>query len=321
MKRIIQYVMAKLGLTELRRGLRALTNDVNSLHHQLGHILHQGQTSELQHQSLNSYGFSVWSQTDEDGILNFLVTRLNLPKPRCLEIGAGNFLQSNFRYLAEIRNASVYAVDAREDLERTVRSLDVSWLAPVIAHQEWITPDNIADIISLAKQAFGSLDLVSIDLDGNDYWVLSEADLSDVSLVMVEANLLFGSTEPVSIPRNDRFSRFSAHHTGLYWGASLSAWVYLLQLRGFRLVGRNTKGFNAFFVRDSLIKADPVLQAFAQNASLDSLGFDIREGRDDKGLLTYKNSKQLIASASTLPVVNVIKNEILTVGDLLRTRD
>lgn len=302
--------------TEVQKQLGRLQSEINESRKQLGEVLLSIQSTAAERNSLSDYGFSVWSQTDEDGILCFLLTRLNLKKPRCLEIGAGNFLESNFRFLAEVMNASVVAVDAREDLEREVRKLSVAWLAPVVPLRTWVTPNNINEIMVHAASDIGEIDILSIDLDGNDYWVLEAASLDNVKLISVENNPLLKSSVPVSIPRNDQFYRFDAHHSGLYWGASLGAFVHLLTSRGFRLVGRNSKGFNAYFVKSEIVENDALLNQFAGSIDLSSETWGIREGRDAAGKLTFENPAHSIKDAGTLPLVNVATGEQITLATI-----
>lgn len=282
----------------------------------MGYLLQHVQASEAEKQSLDKYGFSVWSQTDEDGILSFLVSRLDLVKPKCLEIGAGNFLESNFRFLAEIMNASVFAVDARQDLSSRVRKEPFAWLAPVVPYETWVTPANIQEIVSRAAKDIGEIDLLSIDLDGNDYWVLEKMNLEGIKLVMVEVNPLFGGSDPVSVPRDDEFNRFAAHHSGLYWGSSIAASIYLLESRGFRLVGRNSKGFNAFFVKAEIVAQDPLLTRFSDSVDLTSRTWGIREGRNREGELTFENPTKLKSEAPNLPLINVITGEQVRLDSL-----
>lgn len=319
LRKKLKQVLATLKLavaTEVQRSLSPIQSEMYLSRRQLGELHLHLQSSAEEKSSLEGYGFSVWSQTDEDGILGFLVSRLQLRKPRCLEIGAGKFLESNFRFLAEVMNASVFAVDAREDLAREVRKLDVSWLAPVVPHQTWVTPKNINEIMFQATTDIGKLDILSIDLDGNDYWVLEAANLEDIKLVMVENNPVFAGSFPVSVPRDDAFYRFDAHHSGLYWGASISAFVHLLESRGFRLVGRNSKGFNAFFLKAEIVANDPLLRQFASNVDLSSENWGIREGRDSSGNLTFEDSARLLEDSADLPLVNVATGEQMTLEDL-----
>src|SRR4051794_18496311 len=114
---------------------------------------------------------SVFSQWGEDGILDYLCDFLGLGRPSVVEFGAADFQECNSRFLAEYRNANVLAVDGRPDLESTVHKLFVGWRTTVEPVQAWITPDNADGLLTRARTAFGGVDIVSLDIDGNDYWV------------------------------------------------------------------------------------------------------------------------------------------------------
>ena len=316
MKKRIMSMLRSAFVTDSLQQIDQIQSEVFASRRQMAYLLHHFQCSEGEKDSLDKYGFSVWSQTDEDGILSFLVSRLDIAKPKCLEIGAGNFLESNFRFLAEILNASVFAVDAREDLISEVRNQTVAWLAPVVPHQAWVTPRNVSEIVTKAIKEIGEIDILSIDLDGNDYWVLEAANLENIKLVMVETNSLFGGLAPVSVPQDDQFSRFTAHYSGLYWGASIQAFVHLLESRGFRLVGRNRKGFNAFFIRDEIVAGDPLLARLSRHVKMNSDTWGIREGRNSDGQLTFADPTKLLREAPDLPLIEVTTGKQIELGSL-----
>jgi len=194
----------------------------------------------------------VYSQWGEDGILDYLCEQIGLSKPKVLEIGAGNFTECNSRFLAENRNASVFAVDGRADLIPSIESNSLRWKSHIFGYRTWVTPENVNEILDKAGQAIGTPDVFSLDLDGNDYWILQAANLDSVSVVVVEYNPLFGHNMAVTVARDDSFDRTSKHYSWLYYGASLKAFVDLLRTKGFEFVGTNRVGNNAFFVKKEL---------------------------------------------------------------------
>ena len=254
---------------------------------------------------------SVFSQWGEDGILDFLCESLGLARPNVVEFGAGNFLEFNSRFLAEYRNARVMAVDAQADLTSTLQRLPVYWRTTIDIRQEWITPDSAPRLLAEAKELFGGVDIVSLDIDGNDYWVAECLDLSGISVVVVEYNPLFGATRCVTVPRDDAFGRTAAHFSNLYYGASIRAFQELLANSGFELVGTNRAGNNAFFV--------PV--ARRPDVPLPVLGGDlsrftdwrVRESRDQSGKLTYLSGKDRLNLIGEMPLIDTGTGEQLTV--------
>jgi hypothetical protein len=260
---------------------------------------------------------SVFSQWGEDGILTYLCDVLDLVKPRALELGAGNFTECNTRFLAEHRSASVVAVDGRSDLASTIRSLGLEWKTTVMALEQWITPDNVGDICSRARNFMGGIDILSLDIDGNDYWVAQALDLTSVSVIVVEYNAIFGSSVAVTVPRNDNFDRTQAHSSWLYFGASLRAFVDLFARRGFDLVGTNRVSTNAFFVRrDEAALMDfplPDPESLAPYVDL-----RIRESRDLNGALNYLRGDARSEAIQDLALVDLDTNEPSTLHSLIR---
>jgi hypothetical protein len=256
---------------------------------------------------------AVYSQFGEDGILDLLCDRLGLHKPRAVELGAGNFLECNTRFLAEYRGASVLAVDARPDLRSTVERLPVFWRSHLIVHPGWITPDTAPRLLDQARAEFGGIDIVSLDIDGNDYWVAQEFELHDVSVVTVEYNSVLSRTKPVTVPRDDAFDRTKAHFSWLYFGASLHAFVELFGRRGFTLVGVNRVANNAFFVRDDLV-GDVGLPA-VRDSDFDAFtDWRVRESRDERGNLSHASGVERVALIGRMPLVDVVSGELTDVA-------
>jgi hypothetical protein len=254
----------------------------------------------------------VYSQWGEDGILDYICEIIELTKPRVLEIGAGNFLECNSRFIAEFRNASVVAVDARADLLNTpLHSL--KWKNHIELVNEWITPDNIDSIIKLAEHNMNSVDIFSLDLDGNDYWILENANLSQFKIVVVEYNALFGSSYEVTVPRNDRFERHKEHASGLYYGASLKAFVELLKLKGFIFIGTNRSCLNAFFIKKNLRSKFKTLKVKDLDQYVDST---IRESRDSFGKLSFLAGIDRNIVIESLPLWNVASQQMVKVRDV-----
>lgn len=254
----------------------------------------------------------VYSQWGEDGILDYICELIELAKPRVLEIGAGNFLECNSRFIAEFRNASVVAVDARADLlNAPLHSL--KWKNHIELVNEWITPDNINSIIEFAEQNMNSVDIFSLDLDGNDYWILESANLSQFKIVVVEYNALFGSSYEVAVPRNDRFERHKQHASGLYYGASLKAFVELLEHKGFIFIGTNRSCVNAFFIKKNLRSKFETLKIHDLDKYVDST---IRESRDSFGKLSFLAGIDRNIAIESLPLWNIASQGMINVRDV-----
>ena len=258
----------------------------------------------------------VYSQWGEDGILNFLCDCLNINKPKALELGAGNFSECNTRFLAEYRHASVVAVDARDDLIPFVQGLPAFWRTSIWPLNEWITPDSTPEIQRTATELMGGVDIVSLDIDGNDYWVGQVFDLASVSILVVEYNPLFGAAMSVSVPRDDHFDRTQAHSSLLYFGASIRAWVDLFRPRGFTLVGTNRAGNNAFFCRTEQLNQIPLLPIDTSDLT-PFVDWRVRESRDSHGNLSFLAGADRIQAIADLPLIDVTTGKMISVMDTI----
>ena len=261
---------------------------------------------------------SVFSQWGEDGILDYLCDFLGLGRPSVVEFGAADFQECNSRFLAEYRNANVLAVDGRPDLESTVLGLNVGWRTTVEAVREWITPDNADGLLARARASFGGVDIVSLDIDGNDYWVAQSLDLTGVSVVVVEYQPLFGGTLAVSVPRDDAFDRTKMHYSWLYYGASLRAFVDLFAERGFTFVGTNRPVNNAFFVRADRLGGFPLEVPDVASDLAEYVDVRIRESRDREGNLDHLSGRARSESMADMPLVNTATGEPTTVAQAVR---
>jgi hypothetical protein len=181
-------------------------------------------------QELKTSERSVYSQGGQDGVLNAIFNQIGIEHYCCMEFGARDgFDLSNTANLAINKNFRRILVDAEPKAARVSKA--------------FITKDNINDIVNPSYQ----LDYLSIDLDGNDYWVW-EAIENKPRVVSIEFNSKFRNDESVAIEYNE-------NHTwdgDDYYGASLAAMKKLGNEKGYTLVHR-VSALDAFFVRNDLI--------------------------------------------------------------------
>lgn len=252
----------------------------------------------------------VFSQWGEDGILDFLCEKMGISKPKMLEVGAGNFRECNSRFLAENRNASVYLVDGRLDLITTAEKDPLIWKNHLFAVNTWVTPENIQSICKDAANKMGGIDIFSLDIDGNDYWVLDACPLDGVEIIVVEYNPLFGASLPVTVPRDDKFERRTKHYSCLYYGASLPAFISLLQDKDFAFIGTNRVGNNAFFIRSENLKKVSIKPSDDLSVYVD---WRIREARNVDGKLSFQSGFERVNEIRDLPLINLRNQWQITV--------
>lgn len=257
----------------------------------------------------------VFSQWGEDGILDYLFDISGIAKPKIIEFGAGNFNECNSRFAAEHRNASVYAIDMRTDLKSNISQLDLSWKNEIFAVEDFITPESAIKHFKEAQGLFNNINLLSIDIDGNDYWILDALDLSKVDILVCEYNPLYGPKAAVTIPRKDDFDRSKAHSSWLHYGMSLMAAINVMERNGLIFVGSNRVGNNAFFVNAKIVE-NINFEIPNKNTLEHFVDWRIRESRNLSGELSYLFGEEKLKAISKCKVLNLETNFIMLVGEL-----
>lgn len=199
--------------------------------------------------------YRVFSQWGEDGIIQFLLRHVEVGRKVFVEFGADNYnSESNTRFLLTNDNWSGLVIDGgRENIERLKQSR-AYWLYDLKAVQAFITRDNINRLLR-ENGVSGEIGLLSIDIDGNDYWVWKAVEEVSPVIVIVEYNYRFGGGPAVTIPYDENFDRGRAHPSRVYFGASLKGLCLLARSKGYAFVGCNSNGINAFFVRRDRLPA------------------------------------------------------------------
>ncbi|MEQ1695596.1 MAG: hypothetical protein ABL901_07120 [Hyphomicrobiaceae bacterium] len=259
---------------------------------------------------LSDVEFRIFSQWGEDGIIEWLVHHNGEMPETFVEFGVEDYREANTRHLLAARNWRGLVMDGSDSHVAKIKASDYSWRHNLTAVSTFITKDNIN--ATIADASFdGELGLLSVDIDGNDYWVWQAIDCVQPHIVITEYNAVFGDLHPISVPYKADFVRQSAHPSNLYYGASISALAGLAKSKGYTLLGTNNAGSNAFFIRD-----DRMARFEGRIAETAPLPSRFREGRDANGRLTYasgEDRRQVIAGES---VVNVDTGVVSTLGGL-----
>jgi hypothetical protein len=243
--------------------------------------------------------FRVYSQWGEDGIIQFLLGRIPGIEPSFVEFGTQDYTESNTRFLLVNNNWRGLVIDGSERDIQFIRTDPIYWRHDLEAVCAFITTDNINDLI--ARRFPGpELGLLSIDIDGNDYWVWQAINRVRPGIVICEYNSVFGSRLAVTVPHRPDFNRTSAHHSNLYYGASLPALCRLAEEKGYAFVGSNSAGNNAFFVRKDRLAGLKALSA--EGGYVESR---YRESRDASRRLSYLRGLERLRAIQDLPLVDL----------------
>ena len=148
--------------------------------------------------NLKLYEKKYYSQYGEDGIIDYLLSSLNVTSPKFVEIGVGDYSECNTRYLYETTQPKGLIIDCIENFEEKVKKNINLWKGDLKIIQEKINSKNILDVLS-QKNFLLDLDLFVIDIDGIDYWVIKSLPKNFSKIVVVEYNATFGPNLEVTV--------------------------------------------------------------------------------------------------------------------------
>jgi len=199
---------------------------------------------------LLKYGFKAYSQTDEDGIIQEIFRRIGVTNKIFIEIGVGDGLENNTLFLL-LKGWNGAWIDGDvsniDNIQKKFSQLRNN--GRLKFKQAWVNKDNINFLIndfSLPKE----LDLLSIDIDGNDYHVLDSINPLNARVIIIEYNAKLPPPVKWVMAHNPNHRKTNTD----YFGASLKSFEQLLLTKDYLLVGCNITGVNAFFVRKDLIE-------------------------------------------------------------------
>jgi hypothetical protein len=244
--------------------------------------------------------FKVFSQWGEDGIIDWLVERAAIPPHlhTFIEFGVESYSEANTRFLLQNRNWRGLVFDGgQEQIHRLKRDKQLLWGYDLTAKCAFITRENVNDLFVDAGFS-GEVGLLSIDIDGNDYWVWEAITAVQPVLCVCECNAVFGDVWPISIPYEPQFRRSRPEFKGLYFGASIAALRSLARRKGYHFLGTNSQGINAFFIReDYASNFSTLVNPIAWPSKL-------RESLDLAGELTFARGIERAHLIREFPVVN-----------------
>jgi len=211
---------------------------------------------------LDRYGYKVYSQNDEDGMIQEIFNRIGTTNKTFVEFGVQDGLESNCHYLLFNGWKGLWIDGDKECFKRLqeyfAKPLSTGQLTAINA---FITLDNINTLIGKEGKINAEIDLLSIDIDGNDYWIWEKIDCIQPRVVVIEVN-------PKFPPPCEWVMEYDANyiwHGSDKHGASLKSLELLGAGLGYDLVGTGRNGNNAFFVKKELAKGLFAKPATAEN--------------------------------------------------------
>lgn len=207
---------------------------------------------------LLKFGYRVYSQSDEDGILHEIFRRIGTSSRTFVEIGCGDGLENNSLFLvAQGWRGFWIEASARRITAAKKSAAHFANDGILRIEQHFVTAKNVDAIVS-GFATGAQIDLLSVDIDGNDYYILQEIRSLSPRVIVVEYNAKF-PPDVSWVMEYDETHRWDGTD---YFGASLKALEELLVSKGYSLVACNLLGCNAFFVRNDLASDPPFCSPF-----------------------------------------------------------
>jgi hypothetical protein len=203
--------------------------------------------------SLSDTGFRAYSQFEEDGILLYIFAAIGAINKTFIDIGSSDGINSNCANFAVNFGWRGLFLDGNPaNVERGKKyyaSNPDSWAYPPAFFHAFIQRDNINELIRDNGFPGEEVDLMSIDIDGNDYWIWDALTVVEPRVVIIETHIEFGMNSIV-VPY-DKDYKYPGKHPD-YHGASPPAMEKLARKKGYRLVGANNYGFNTIYIKNGI---------------------------------------------------------------------
>ena len=205
--------------------------------------------------NINKFGIKIYSQNDEDGIILYIFKHIGVKTKKFVEVGVENGIECNTTNLLKNFDWSGAQIEGNKKLYNNAKIQLKKVLGKKIKNLKllniFVTKKNINQI--LKKYSGKEIDLLSIDIDGNDFWIWKAINCVKPRLVVIEYNSFFGPNISATIKYNSKFS-WDHYNNKPYYGASLKALEKLGKQKKYSLVGVDKNGVNAFFIRNDLAK-------------------------------------------------------------------
>jgi hypothetical protein len=243
--------------------------------------------------------FKVFSQFGDDGIVQHLIRTLKIEPATFIEFGVGDYSESNTRYLLMNNNWKGLILEGDASAVAKIRADRISCFYDLTAVSAFITRDNVNQLFE--RQGFsGPLGILSVDVDGNDYWIWEAITVVDPVVVICEYNSVFGADRAITVPYDPAFVRGKAHFSHLYYGASLKALCLLAARKGYAFVGSNSSGNNAYFVKRERLAG--LRELSAEKGWVESR---FRESKDRDGQHTFLSGADRLKVMSGCSVYDI----------------
>ncbi len=206
---------------------------------------------ENQKNTINQYEYRHFSQNCEDGIIDYLFSEIGFHSKFFLEFGFDVTENNCLRLLLKEKFSGVYIDGSDKKCDLFNKATKAFGLKDVIAISKFLKIENLESTIMKAGIP-DEIDIISIDVDGNDYWFWEEINSITPRIVVIEYNASLGPELSLTVPYDPHFNRHEKHSSGFYCGASIAALKVLGEKKNYRLVGCDLSGVNSFFIHKDI---------------------------------------------------------------------
>jgi len=294
LKKIRSFIKSFLDLRNIKEINNKLLINLSKIHFE--------NKSRQESNNFSDYEYRVFSQFGEDGLINLILNNTNIKNKYFVEFGVEDYEESNSKLLLESFNWSGVIFDSNSNYISSKKKKNFYWKFNLNVLQKFITSENI-NLILRENCAVDKISLLSIDIDGNDYWVWKAIDCTEPELVIIEYNSIFGYEKSVTIPYTPDFNRKKYHWSNSYFGASLNALYKLGLQKNYILIGTNSNGNNAFFVKRNCLKKESFLKERTPQECFNEASF--KEARDKSGHVLKIDKEKIQEEIFKLPLIEV----------------
>ena len=308
--KILLITVVKWILYPFKEIILSISKEMNEkLIFNKGLILSKKNTNKKKINNLSNVEFSSFSQWGDDGIIDWLIYNLKIKDKRFIEIGVQDYWESNTRFLLKKRNWDGLLIDMSKKDIKNIKSQSIYWRYNLLAKNYYVTAENINKIIS-ENNFDKKISLFSLDIDGNDYWILKNLNVRP-EIIVCEYNGLFGDINKITVPYKKTFNREKEHYSNLYFGCSIKSLTSLLKLKGYIFIGSNSSGNNAYFVKKAkfkhLINKLKTIKVFKPK---------FRESRNLKNKKTFLNYKDSLIKIRKKKILDLDNNKMIKIESI-----
>ena len=278
-----------------------------------GKILSLKQSKFKKIKNISDVEFRVFSQWGEDGIIDWVINQIPNISKNFIEIGTEDFKEANTRFLLMNKNWDGVLIEGDKNYVENIKKDRIYWKHNIKVINEFVNLSNIDNIISNLKLK-KEIGLISLDIDGIDYWILKKLKLLKPGIFICEFNPLFGYEKSLTVPYKKKFIRSKEHYSNSYFGASLRAIIKLLN-KEYLFIGTNSAGNNAFFINKRQSK-------YIQNKIINKKIFKskFRESRNKIKKLNHLSNKENINTIKNKKLFDLEKNKIFKIKQIFNEK-